>query len=40
MGTQIGNNMVRKPRDKEPESLKEQGKWMDAPVLMARVKVC
>ncbi|KAI8471902.1 MAG: hypothetical protein J3K34DRAFT_392575, partial [Monoraphidium minutum] len=38
MGAQLGANMVPKPKVKEPEALKEQGKWMDAPELMARVE--
>lgn len=38
MGAQLGANLVPKPKVKEPEALKEQGKWMDAPELMARVE--
>jgi hypothetical protein len=38
LGTQLGQNMVPKPKSKEPEELKEAGKWMDAPELMARVE--
>ena len=38
MGSQLGQNMVPKPKSREPEQLKEDGKWMDAPQLMARVE--
>lgn len=38
LGTQLGQNMVPKPKAREPEQLKEQNKWMDAPELMARVE--
>lgn len=38
MGAQLAANMVKKPKSKEPEDLKEQGKWLDAPQLMERVE--
>jgi hypothetical protein len=38
LGTQLGQNMVPRPKAKEPEQLKEEGKWMDAPELLARVE--
>ena len=38
MGTQLGQNMVPKPKSREPEQLKEDGRWMDAPELMTRVE--
>lgn len=38
LGTQLGQNMVPKPKAREPHQLKEQNKWMDAPELMARVE--
>lgn len=38
LGIQLGQNMVPKPKSKEPEQLKEEGKWMDAPELMIRVE--
>lgn len=38
MGAQLGANMVKRPKRKEPEDLKEEGKWLDAPELMARVE--
>ena len=38
LGTQLGQNMVPKPKAREPEQLKEQGRWMDAPELLARVE--
>lgn len=38
MSTQLGKNMVPKPKRKDPEALKEQNRWMDAPELLARVE--
>jgi hypothetical protein len=38
MGAQLGANMVPRPKAKEPEDLKEQGRWMDAPLLVERVE--
>lgn len=38
MSDQISTNMVPKPKCKEPETLKDDGKWMDAPELVARVE--
>lgn len=38
MGAQLSLNLVPKPKSREPENLKSQGKWMDAPELVARVE--
>ena len=38
LGSQLGQNMVPMPKSKDPEQLKEQGRWLDAPQLMARVE--
>ena len=38
MGAQLGQNMVPRPKCREPEELKEQGRWMDAAELVARVE--
>ena len=38
LGNQIGQNMVPMPKLKGPQELKEQGKWLDAPQLMAKVE--
>lgn len=38
MSEQISANMIPKPKSREPETLKEEGKWMDAPELVSRVE--
>ena len=38
LGSQLGQNMVPMPKSREPEELKEEGRWMDAPQLMAKVE--
>ena len=38
MSKQLGNNMVAKPKSNEPEALKQQNKWLDAPQLLQRVE--
>jgi hypothetical protein len=38
MGGQLGANMVARPKRKEPEELRKDGKWMDAPALLAQVE--
>lgn len=36
--TQLCSNLIPKPKAREPEQLREQGKWMDAPHLLSRVE--
>ena len=38
LSAQLKGNMVKKPRQREPHHLKQQGRWLDAPTLMARVE--
>lgn len=38
LGNQLGQNMVPLPKSREPEDLKDEGRWMDAPQLMLKVE--
>lgn len=38
LATQLGSNMVPKPKTREPDTLKGENRWMDAPPLMAKVE--